>query len=140
MHWGLEFELFPHPDQLVWARRFADVGADLVVGHHPHVIQPADVHVTTDQRHVPILYSLGNLTSMFSHPAMALSMVARVRVAVAQGRTHVVRLELVPVAFMMADSYKLVRAASVLEQDASHPYAIELARYADLVLGAEWRP
>ncbi len=55
LHWGLEFEFFPHPQQRTWARRFAECGADLVLGHHPHVIQPMEIYRTARGHEVPIL-------------------------------------------------------------------------------------
>lgn len=58
MHWGNEYERQPNAVQ----RRLADFlrrhGADLVVGHHPHVIQPCEA----DSTHA-VLYSLGNFVS-----------------------------------------------------------------------------
>lgn len=68
LHWGLEFELYPHPDQLLWAHELAEAGADLIVGHHPHVPQPMEYYRAKRDggRVVPIAYSLGNLTPIFS--------------------------------------------------------------------------
>ena len=54
-HCGMEY--VPFPPQYVGEafRRMADAGADLVVGHHPHVPQGVEIH-----NGVPIYYSLGN--------------------------------------------------------------------------------
>jgi len=58
MHWGNEYERHQNASQ----RRLADFlrrhGVDLVVGHHPHVVQPCEA----DSAHV-VLYSLGNFVS-----------------------------------------------------------------------------
>jgi len=43
LHWGFEYELFPTPRQMQLARRIVRAGADVVVGSHPHVVQPAEV-------------------------------------------------------------------------------------------------
>lgn len=55
MHWGTEMAQLPSPAQRVWARQMVEAGADLILGHHPHVLQPME---TIDG--VPVFYSLGN--------------------------------------------------------------------------------
>lgn len=54
-HWGLEYEPLPSASQVAEAHAFIDAGADLVVGAHPHVVQPIEVY-----RGRAIAYSLGN--------------------------------------------------------------------------------
>ena len=55
VHWGMEMSRLPTPDQRQEARRLAEAGADLIVGHHPHVLQPFETVAG-----VPVYYSLGN--------------------------------------------------------------------------------
>jgi len=55
IHWGNEYELVESETQRVIARRLIDNGADVVFGHHPHVIQPFEVYKTG-----VVFYSLGN--------------------------------------------------------------------------------
>jgi poly-gamma-glutamate capsule biosynthesis protein CapA/YwtB (metallophosphatase superfamily) len=55
MHWGTEYEHVPEKHQVEWAHRLIDAGADLVIGHHPHVLQSIEIY-----KERPILYSLGN--------------------------------------------------------------------------------
>lgn len=55
VHWGAPYERTPQEADRERARRFIDCGADLVIGHHPHVIQPFEIH-----RGRPIFYSIGN--------------------------------------------------------------------------------
>jgi poly-gamma-glutamate capsule biosynthesis protein CapA/YwtB (metallophosphatase superfamily) len=54
-HWGEELAKYPGDWQIELARFTVDQGADLVVGHHPHVLQGAEVY-----KGRPIVYSLGN--------------------------------------------------------------------------------
>ncbi|MEX0910049.1 MAG: CapA family protein [Candidatus Paceibacterota bacterium] len=54
-HWGNEYELIPNEHQREAAKLFADSGANLIVGHHPHVTQPAEIIGKT-----VVFYSLGN--------------------------------------------------------------------------------
>lgn len=55
VHWGNEFINYPYIDQKALAHYLIDVGADLVIGMHPHVLQGYEIY---NGRH--IFYSLGN--------------------------------------------------------------------------------
>lgn len=54
-HWGSELETRPDEDQVYLAHMAIDQGADLVLGAHPHVIQPVETY-----KGKTICYSLGN--------------------------------------------------------------------------------
>ena len=54
-HWGGELLRYPKPYQLELAHNAIKVGADLVIGHHPHVVQGIELY-----RGKMIVYSLGN--------------------------------------------------------------------------------
>lgn len=62
MHWGEEYETRANENQKAVARAFIDAGADLVIGHHPHVVQEVEEYVpaTNANRIGYIAYSLGN--------------------------------------------------------------------------------
>jgi len=60
LHWGVENELYPTPDQIALARGAIDCGASLVIGTHPHVIQGIEEYGGGY-----ICYSIGNF--MFSN-------------------------------------------------------------------------
>lgn len=55
VHWGVEGRAEPVPGQRRLARRLAELGADAVVGHHPHVLQPFAF-----EGGCLVAYSLGN--------------------------------------------------------------------------------
>lgn len=55
VHWGLEEYLYPAPPQRQLARHFIEAGVNVIIGHHPHVIQGIEYYKTS-----AILYSLGN--------------------------------------------------------------------------------
>lgn len=55
VHWGLERHTEPEPYQTELAMQYIDAGADLVIGAHPHVLQPIRFY-----HGVPVVYSLGN--------------------------------------------------------------------------------
>jgi poly-gamma-glutamate capsule biosynthesis protein CapA/YwtB (metallophosphatase superfamily) len=55
MHHGVEYMAKPSNEQVAFAHAAIDAGADLVIGHHPHVVQAAETY-----RGRQIFYSLGN--------------------------------------------------------------------------------
>ncbi|MEI6296890.1 MAG: CapA family protein [bacterium] len=54
-HWGVERATEPTKSDVSLAKTAIDNGADVIIGHHPHVIQPIKAY-----RGKPIFYSLGN--------------------------------------------------------------------------------
>jgi len=66
MHWGTEYERSANEDQKKMAAFLVKQGCYLVVGSHPHVIQPIEIFYpdTLDStRIVPVVYSVGNFIS-----------------------------------------------------------------------------
>ena len=61
MHWGNEYQAGAEDWQKVLAQEMADAGADVIWGHHPHVLQRMEWLEASDGRTVLALYSLGNL-------------------------------------------------------------------------------
>lgn len=55
IHWGVEYVHQPNQRQKDLAHSFIDSGADIVLGHHPHVVQTMEIY-----NEKPIFYSLGN--------------------------------------------------------------------------------
>ena len=55
VHWGDEYQLNHNQVQEAFADKLVKAGADLIIGHHPHVVQ--GIHLIDN---VPVLYSLGN--------------------------------------------------------------------------------
>lgn len=65
IHWGTEYELTPDATQKTIAQKMCDLGIDVIVGGHPHVMEPVELLTsTTDQSHKTVcIYSLGNAVS-----------------------------------------------------------------------------
>lgn len=63
VHWGIEGAYEPNYVQVDLAQKFADWGADVILGTHPHVLQPIVTIDAADGRKVLCFYSLGNLIS-----------------------------------------------------------------------------
>lgn len=55
VHWGDEYDWRPRSEQIELGRQLAEEGVDIVIGHHPHVLMPVEVHGDS-----VIFYSLGN--------------------------------------------------------------------------------
>ena len=65
IHWGQEYQLTENTSQNQMAQRLCDMGFDVIVGGHPHVVQPVELlQSTVDPEHKTIcIYSLGNAVS-----------------------------------------------------------------------------
>lgn len=62
-HWGVEYKHEPTTLQKSVGKEFLERGALIVIGNHPHVLQPVEKYVTTDGRETFIAYSLGNFVA-----------------------------------------------------------------------------
>ena len=69
VHWGTEYAAEPDESQRYWAQVFADCGADVVLGTHPHVLQPCEWVPGQDGHRTLVYYSLGNYVSAQTDPA-----------------------------------------------------------------------
>lgn len=66
-HWGTEYVLKQTKEQEKWAKIFFENGVDLVIGTHPHVIEP--IEIMTDEesgRSMLVYYSIGNFVNWTS--------------------------------------------------------------------------
>ena len=72
-HWGGEGEDTPKPYQVSAAHRAVDAGANIVIGHHPHVLQGIETY-----NNGVIFYSLGNFAFGSTSSTAAVSMIARI--------------------------------------------------------------
>jgi poly-gamma-glutamate synthesis protein (capsule biosynthesis protein) len=63
IHWGVEYAPAPRIEDVETAHKMLEAGASVIVGHHPHVLQPVETYRTTDGRDTIIFYSLGNFLS-----------------------------------------------------------------------------
>ncbi len=65
IHWGVEYQTTQNSEQEAIAQKMCDLGVDVIVGGHPHVIQPVELLVSnTDPEHSTLcVYSVGNAVS-----------------------------------------------------------------------------
>ncbi len=90
-HCGLEYIPFPPPYNVEAFHRFADAGADLVVGHHPHVPQGMCL-----RNQVPLCFSLGNF-AFYQETDLKYRKLGYM-LKVGAGRNGLVNLEVIPYA------------------------------------------
>ena len=66
-HWGTEYRLTSDASQKKWTKIFAQNGADLILGTHPHVIEPIEWVTDEESDHeMLVYYSLGNFVNWTS--------------------------------------------------------------------------
>lgn len=81
IHWGDEYHLLPNTSQRNTADFLEAIGVDLIIGGHPHVIQPMELRPNRyhPEKKVFMAYSLGNFISNMKKPDTRGGAVARVR-------------------------------------------------------------
>lgn len=64
IHWGEEYQLEPNESQKNLAQLLANENVDVILGGHPHTVQPIDIIYSDNKKHKTIVaYSLGNIIS-----------------------------------------------------------------------------
>lgn len=89
-HWGPEYELAHSRQQRETAQWLIDMGADMIIGTHPHVIQDVE---TIDN--VPVVYSIGNAVSNMSAANTQLGLMVTIRLV----RDHAGETTALPLVF-----------------------------------------
>jgi len=97
-HWGLEFTEHPTGAQRRLAHQMIDLGADLIVGSHPHIVQRIETI-----KSVPVVYSLGNLVFGLNELGGETAEQTDGAILVVDvGENGIERMELVPIVEAMA--------------------------------------
>ena len=65
-HWGTEYQHNQSKEQEQWANLFLEYGVDLVIGTHPHYIQPIEMLTNENGKEMLVYYSLGNFINSTS--------------------------------------------------------------------------
>ncbi len=64
IHWGTEYRLEPNKQQRAIAQKLCDLGVDVIIGGHPHVVQPIEILTSSATgKQTVCLYSMGNAVS-----------------------------------------------------------------------------
>lgn len=123
IHWGDEYKLLPNKEQKSLAAYLDSLGVEIIIGGHPHVIQPMELR-RSDITHRPVLtvYSLGNLISAMRTTDTRGGALVKVKIgrtlkgqAVVAGASY--RMVFVEPPVTKGDNFRLVPA----ESDSLHP-------------------
>jgi poly-gamma-glutamate capsule biosynthesis protein CapA/YwtB (metallophosphatase superfamily) len=63
IHWGIEYDSLPSYAQKRTAASIFRNGADVIIGSHPHVLQPMVAEISSEGLSNPLVWSMGNLVS-----------------------------------------------------------------------------
>ena len=96
-HWGNEYQAGPDEKQQSLAQTWVDAGADVIWGHHPHVLQRVEWLTSNKDKHEAlVMYSLGNLLAdQFMLPDAQRSALIRVKV----NDDRISKITIIPTAF-----------------------------------------
>lgn len=85
LHWGAEGAFVPSDSQKELARQLAEAGADIILGHHSHVLQGGE-WLTTSRGRSYVAYSLGNFISAQVGAENMLAGLLRLEFSVTEGQ------------------------------------------------------
>ena len=88
LHWGDEYINLPSISQISFAHDIIDAGADIILGHHPHVLQPVEKY-----KGGIIAYSLGNFVSDMCSEITKKSMILKIIFK----QNQINKVELIPI-------------------------------------------
>jgi poly-gamma-glutamate capsule biosynthesis protein CapA/YwtB (metallophosphatase superfamily) len=100
LHWGIEYDLNENSDQREVAKQIHIAGSHLVIGGHPHVVQPIkNEHITLSGKTYDFLtaYSLGNFISSQPYPNTEGGIIFEVNLRKEKGRVLLDDYHYIPV-------------------------------------------
>lgn len=92
-HWGTEYTFVPSSYQQKFAKQMTEAGADLIIGTHPHVIQPVEWIESENGNRALCYYSLGNYVSTQQDAITMLEAMAWVTFEVTEESVEIVEAE-----------------------------------------------
>ena len=96
-HWGTEYIHEADDLQKEYTDFFASLNVDLVIGGHPHVIQPIEWVERADGKQMPVYYSLGNMISRQDRTPRLLGGMARVTIEKERDQVAVTKAKVTPI-------------------------------------------
>ncbi|MEA4889273.1 MAG: CapA family protein [Clostridiaceae bacterium] len=103
LHWGIEYQTKSNSFQRKMAQRLADAGIELIIGHHPHVLQEIDVLTSAKTgRPTLVFYSLSNFLHNMDYETHGSNghaqdaVIARIKIARSQGLVSITGAEYIP--------------------------------------------
>lgn len=148
-HWGTEYTYEPDSMQQEYTQFFAEQGVDVVIGTHPHVVQPMEWVTRPDGKQMLVYYSLGNLVSCQDRTPRMLGGMARLTIQKDGDDIQIINAGVTPLVthyykdsswhfsvYKLSDyTQQLASQHGILKHDSSFSLE-ELQRIANQVLGA----
>lgn len=88
-HWGTEYRYSPDSQQKNWTNFFLNNGVDILIGTHPHVLEPYKMLKGKNGRKMLVYYSLGNFVSSQNRVPRLLGGMAKITIAKDSKGTYV---------------------------------------------------
>ncbi len=105
-HWGTEYQSAPDEFQTQWMQYFADWGVDLVIGTHPHCLEPLESYTNCDGNQMIVYYSIGNFVSNQDYAYSLVGAIADVTIRKDNnGNVHVDDFGAIPIVTQKASTY-----------------------------------
>lgn len=98
-HWGIEYVLKPSRQQKEMTKYLSDLGVDLVIGSHPHVLEPVEWIKTKKDHKMLVYYSLGNFVSFQTEAPRMLGGIAEVTITKEKNATYISKSSITPIIF-----------------------------------------
>lgn len=152
-HWGNEYTFIPTVYQKAFAKQMTEAGADLILGTHPHVIQPIEWIEAENGNRALCYYSLGNYVSTQDKAKTMLEAMAWVTFETDGETVEILEAETgaIPMVYQFQNDYRfgnvyflddytdeLAHSHGILRHCGSEFCVENLEKWADEVLG-EWR-
>ncbi len=135
-HWGMEYEFYPPARIIERGHQIIELGADIILGHHSHCLEPMERYVPKNQAgrglsEALIVYSLGNFIP--DHAALEYKTADMLGIDLARGtledrdRIWIERLEIAPIFFysrlMPPGRFEIIRTDRALDPVNAKAYA-----------------
>ena len=139
LHWGVEYALEPNSSQRAIAQKLCDMGVDVLLASHPHLIEPVEVITSSDgTRQMPCYFSMGNYISNQSRDSLASDTVNAIYTEngmmpiltirkYSNGETYVRKIEYISTWVHIHGSYEIVPIAAALEDPNAYGLTDETA-------------
>ena len=141
LHWGIEYQLKPVATQRTLADWLVTQGVDLIIGGHPHVVEPMEVRYSKEyDKNVLLVYSMGNFISNQSDIDTRGGAMVKVSLRMENGRAIVVepryKLFFVQKPASRGENYVLIPEArpDLLRADSKGEFTRFMQRTHDLVM------
>ena len=141
LHWGIEYQLKPVASQRDLADWLVTQGVDLIIGGHPHVVEPMEVRYSEEyDKNVLLIYSMGNFISNQSDIDTRGGAMVKVSLRMENGHATIVdpryKLFFVQKPVAQGQNYVLIPEArpDLLRPDSRNEFTRFMTRTHDLVM------